>query len=133
FKLNRVFIFLVTLHLCTKLMQGVYTHSTFTNSWENLTLNNSVLNSRSESELTSHTGNVLVVISDRKLPEFDGSNNFTHYTADVVSYSDEYPRHAIMSGRSSNASEYGYGGANAQEKVDELKGAGNHYTAEYWE
>ena len=38
-----------------------------------------------------------------------------------------------MPGRSFNESEYRYGAANGQEKVDEISGSGNHYTAEYWE
>jgi hypothetical protein len=33
-----------------------------------------------------------------------------------------YPYHSIMPGRRFNSSEYRYGGANGQEKVDEIKG-----------
>jgi len=75
----------------------------------------------------NHLGNVLAVASDRKIPEFDGSNNFTHYTADVVSYSDYYPFGMQMPGRSANTSEYRYG-AGGMEKDDEIKGEGNSYT-----
>jgi hypothetical protein len=38
-----------------------------------------------------------------------------------------------MPGRSYNANSYRYGGAGGQEKVDEISGVGNHYTAAYWE
>ncbi|PHR44306.1 MAG: hypothetical protein COA32_14935 [Fluviicola sp.] len=38
-----------------------------------------------------------------------------------------------MPGRTGNSSEYRYGAANGQEKVDEISGEGNHYTAEFWE
>ncbi len=84
-------------------------------------------------ELSNHLGNVLATVTDRKLPEFDATESLAYYKPDVVSYSDYYPGHALMPGRSSNTSEYRYGGVNGQEKVNELKGAGNHYTAEYWE
>jgi hypothetical protein len=48
----------------------------------------------------------------------------------VVNY---YPFHSPMPGRSYNSTEYRYGGANGQEKDDEISGAGNSYTAEYWQ
>ncbi|TBN11950.1 DUF6443 domain-containing protein, partial [Hyunsoonleella pacifica] len=40
-------------------------------------------------ELSNHLGNVLTVISDRKL--VDDPLNFTNFTADVLSYNDYYP------------------------------------------
>lgn len=39
----------------------------------------------------------------------------------------------LLPGRHSNESIYRYGAANGQEKVDEISGSGNHYTAPYWE
>src|SRR5690606_20889566 len=56
-----------------------------------------------------------------------------YYKPDVVSYSDYFPGHGLLNGRNGNSDEYRYGGANGQEKVDEISGLGNHYTAEYWE
>ncbi len=46
---------------------------------------------------------------------------------------DYYTGGMIMPGRSGNETEYRYGAANGQEKVDEIAGSGNHYTAQYWE
>jgi len=45
---------------------------------------------------------------------------------------DYYPFGLAMDGRTEQDSSYRYG-FNAQEKVDEIKGPGNHYTAEFWE
>ncbi|PKR79463.1 hypothetical protein CW751_14975, partial [Brumimicrobium salinarum] len=52
---------------------------------------------------------------------------------DVVSYSDYYPFGMQMPGRNGQTDAYRYGAANGQEKVDEISGEGNHYTAEFWE
>jgi RHS repeat-associated protein len=67
-------------------------------------------------ELTGHTGNVLAVVSDKKL-----ANN----EPDIVSASDFYPFGMQMSGRNykSDVYRYGFGG---HEKDDEVKGNGNH-------
>jgi hypothetical protein len=46
---------------------------------------------------------------------------------------DYYTGGSIMPGRSYVAGDYRYGGANGQERVDEIKGYGNHYTAKFWE
>jgi hypothetical protein len=53
--------------------------------------------------------------------------------ADVLLTYDYYPYHSIMPGRNFNSTEYRYGGANGQEKDDEISGAGNSYTAMYWQ
>jgi RHS repeat-associated protein len=84
-------------------------------------------------ELTSHLGNVHTVVADRKIPIQAGSSGIVdYYTADVVSVSDFYPFGSVQPGRSYNSTEYRYG-YNTQEKVDEISGSGNHYTAPYWE
>ncbi len=85
-------------------------------------------------ELTDHLENVLVTVSDRKLA-VDANTNGTvdYYLADVISYNDYYPGHALMPGRHGNTAAYRYGGAGGQEKTDEISGEGNHYTAEFWE
>src|SRR5690554_7017018 len=41
-------------------------------------------------EMSNHLGNVLEVVSDRKLPVNDGNGNIDFFLADVVSYSDYY-------------------------------------------
>jgi hypothetical protein len=55
-------------------------------------------------ELTSHLGNVLAVISDRKLA-VDANNNDTtdYYTADVQSRQMYFPFGMLMPGRSYNS------------------------------
>ncbi|MCC5918841.1 MAG: hypothetical protein JJU02_16090, partial [Cryomorphaceae bacterium] len=55
-----------------------------------------------------------------------------YYTADVIKVTDYYPFGWGMPGRRYNQGDYRYG-FNTQEKVDEVKGSGNHYTAEFWE
>ena len=48
-------------------------------------------------------------------------------------YKDYHTGGSQMPGRSFNPNSYRYGAADGQEKVDEVSGTGNHYTAEYWE
>jgi len=78
-------------------------------------------------QLENHLGNVLAVVSDKKIRNNDGT-----YSADVVSASDYFPFGAQMPARSTNSSSYRYG-YNTQEKTDEISGTGNHYTALFWE
>ena len=80
-------------------------------------------------ELSNHLGNVLATITDRKV----WNNTDGVYEPVVTMYADYYAGGMIMPGRSFNESEYRYGAANGQEKVDEIAGSGNHYTAQYWE
>jgi len=51
-------------------------------------------------ELSNHLGNVLEVITDRKVEWYENSS--WNYTADVVSYSDYYPYGMLMSGDCEN-------------------------------
>jgi RHS repeat-associated protein len=69
-------------------------------------------------ELSNHLGNVLSVVSDRKL--VSGSI----LMPDVLSYSDYYPFGMQVLTRHGNTNEYRYG-FQGQEKDDELKGEGN--------
>ncbi len=82
-------------------------------------------------ELANHLGNVLTVISDRKMATVDNGVN-VYYHAEIISYSDYYPFGAPMSqgdtDRTWSVEEYRFG-FNTQEKVDEVSGAGNHNTA----
>ncbi|MCH2229647.1 MAG: hypothetical protein MK105_04820 [Crocinitomicaceae bacterium] len=97
-------------------------------------------------ELSNHLGNVLEVISDRKigydLGVYDGpfgnllSSNldaeFDVYTADVISYSDYYPYGMLLPGRHGQAEsgDYRYG-FQGQEMDDEIKGEGNSVNYKY--
>jgi RHS repeat-associated protein len=78
-------------------------------------------------ELANHLGNVLAVVTDRKVPfTVDG---VLVYSADVVSYSDYSPYGVELDGRhGSSGYRYGFQG---QEKDDEVKGEGNSWNYKY--
>jgi RHS repeat-associated protein len=81
-------------------------------------------------ELANHLGNVLEVISDKKLCSAGGG-----YEADVVSAQDYYPFGSPMPERSYtliSMDKYRFG-FNGQEKENEIAGIGNSYSAEFWE
>ncbi|MGY6562856.1 MAG: hypothetical protein ACXITV_12210 [Luteibaculaceae bacterium] len=79
-------------------------------------------------ELSNHLGNVLTTISDKK-----GYNlQSDYYVAEILSAQDYYPGGMLQPGRQYNPDSYRYG-AGTQEMVNEVKGVGNHYTAQYWE
>ncbi len=76
-------------------------------------------------ELKNHLGNVLSVVSDRKLGvDPDTDNDFDYYTADIKSYSDYYPFGSVMPGRNSNSTDYRFG-FNGMEEDNEVKGDNN--------
>lgn len=79
-------------------------------------------------ELANHLGNVLNVVTDRKLPITDGqpTPKISYYTADVNSYSDYYAFGQLLPNRHGNDNQYRYG-FNGFEKDDEVKGEGNSY------
>lgn len=82
-------------------------------------------------ELSNHLGNVLTVITDRKIP-VDANNDFItdYYLPDVISSTDYYAFGQSMPGRTFNRNAYP-AGMNGQLKDDEIfTGA---YTAEFWE
>ncbi len=78
-------------------------------------------------ELANHLGNVLTVISDRKIATVDNGVN-VYYHAEIISYSDYYPFGAPMSqgttDRTWSVEEYRFG-FNGKENDNEIKGAGN--------
>ena len=78
-------------------------------------------------EFSNHLGNVLVTLSDNKVPQTDGT-----YKAIVLSASDYYPFGMAMKERTFSNENYRYG-FNGQEQSDELDENGNSYTAEYWQ
>jgi len=80
-------------------------------------------------------GNVRATVTDRKIASFEDPGTdwtITGFTADITSAQDYYPFGWTMPGRQYNSDSYRYG-YNTQEKVDEIKGSGNHLTAKYWE
>ncbi len=76
-------------------------------------------------ELSTHLGNVLVVISDKRIT-LCTSSVVSGYEADVISASDYYPFGMLMSERSFSSPAYRYG-FNGKEKTDEINGEGNDY------
>jgi RHS repeat-associated protein len=76
-------------------------------------------------ELTNHLGNVLAVITDKKVA-ICSTEVFSYWKAELVSATDYSPFGSPMPGRTYQASEYRFA-FNGMEKVDEAKGAGNSY------
>ncbi|RKN76824.1 RHS repeat domain-containing protein [Ulvibacterium marinum] len=70
-------------------------------------------------ELSNHLGNVLSVVTDRKITNGDGS-----FAPDVVAYNDYYPFGQLLPNRHANTSDYRYG-FQGQELDNEIKGEGN--------
>jgi RHS repeat-associated protein len=77
-------------------------------------------------ELSNHLGNVLVTVSDKKIPEGTVNNPITGYVADVTSSSDYYRFGMQMGNRNFSSPSYRYG-FNGMEKDDEWQGQGNSY------
>jgi RHS repeat-associated protein len=82
-----------------------------------------ILLGKKQYELSNHLGNVLAVVSDKKI--YDATSG---WAAQVLTAQDYYPFGMTMGGRSFTPEGYKYG-FNGQEKDVEL-GA---YTAEFWE
>ena len=70
-------------------------------------------------ELTNHLGNVLTVVSDRKVAVEDGLGTISHYVADIKSAQDYYPFGMLMPGRNFAGSDKYRFGFNGKEKDDE--------------
>ncbi len=82
-------------------------------------------------ELSNHLGNVLSVISDKKIAWQDGTTAFVdHYDPDVVSMTDYYPFGSYMPDRNASSGEYRFGFQN-QEVDSEIKGEGNSVYFKY--
>lgn len=82
-------------------------------------------------ELNDHLGNVLATLSDLRIP-FTSGSTIGYYMPDVASAQTYYPFGMVQPGRVYNTGSYRYG-FQTQERAEEVAGAGNHYTAEYWE
>ena len=77
-------------------------------------------------ELSNHLGNVLTVISDKKIPHSASGVTIDGYYADLQSATDYYAFGAPLYGRNYNSPDYRYG-FNGKEKDDETYGGGNEY------
>ncbi|MEP0266068.1 RHS repeat-associated core domain-containing protein [Dokdonia sp.] len=81
-------------------------------------------------ELSNHLGNVLSVVSDKKIPILASNGSLTHFTPDVKAYNDYYPFGMLLPGRHANTSDYRYG-FQGQELDNEIKGEGNSLNYKY--
>jgi hypothetical protein len=86
-------------------------------------------------ELSNHLGNVMVVVTDKKIGVSTTSptTDAEYYLAEVLSSQDYYSFGALMPLRNFNSTGYKYGANSGNEKDDEIYGSGNSYSAEYWE
>ncbi|UUC47428.1 thrombospondin type 3 repeat-containing protein [Flavobacterium cerinum] len=75
-------------------------------------------------ELSNHLGNVLSVVTDRKLLGRYGRGVLL--IPDVIAYNDYYPFGMLVPNRHESTEDYRYG-FNGKEDDDELKGEGNSY------
>jgi len=80
-------------------------------------------------ELSNHLGNVLSVVSDKKIPNFTGSS-LNYFNADIIAYNDYYPFGMLLPGRHANTSDYRYG-FQGQELDNEIKGERNSINYKY--
>jgi RHS repeat-associated protein len=80
-------------------------------------------------ELGSHTGDVLAVVSDRRLPA-PPAGGTAAAVADLRHAEDYYPFGMPMPGRAMAGAGYRYG-FQGMERDDDLKGRGNSYTTEF--
>jgi len=84
-------------------------------------------------ELTNHLGNVLLTVSDRKLPVADSPNMcVSYFKADVWNAQDYYPYGSIMPGRYYEASTYRFG-YQGSENDNEIVGKNDLYTTQFRE
>jgi hypothetical protein len=86
-------------------------------------------------EEVNHLGNVLVTVSDKKIPVLTaaGSSSISFYNADIITATDFYPFGMAQPNRkfAQGTSKYKYGGIDGQEKETDLND--NITTAMYWE
>jgi RHS repeat-associated protein len=92
--------------------------------------------------MSVHLLNVDPDLGYRLVIEFDPQNNFSFYPSYVkikqlkydIKLFEGYGTKIVNRGTYQTAENTGYRyGFNGQERTDELKGAGNHYTAQFWE
>jgi RHS repeat-associated protein len=80
-------------------------------------------------DISKNYESVLTVVGKYPTIENLRVGNFLATKKGCVNY---FPFGSVMPGRNFNQTEYSYGWQ-GQLKVDEIAGAGNHYTAEFWE
>ncbi|MGN6293130.1 MAG: LamG-like jellyroll fold domain-containing protein [Chitinophagaceae bacterium] len=90
-------------------------------------LYDSVLLGSRQYELTNHLGNVLAVVSDKKVGN-DSSGVVNYYLAEVLSQGDYYPFGMGMVGRKFRVGDLYRYGFNGMEQDPETKGDGNSYS-----
>lgn len=73
-------------------------------------------------ELSNHLGNVLVVVSDKKIA--DNTIAVTKFNPDVLSFSDYYPFGQLVPNRHGSSESYRYG-FNGKQNDNEIMGEGN--------
>jgi hypothetical protein len=85
-------------------------------------------------ELSNHLGNVLTVITDKKIPveNINITGEVDYFIVEILSATDYSPFGVTLKEREFTSEKYRFG-FNTQEKVNEIAGEGNHYTAEFWE
>lgn len=82
--------------------------------------------------LENHLGNILAVVTDKKLPVDDGNGNVDYYLPHVIS-SQDYSAFGVLLEDRNFGSEKLRLGFQGQEKDDEVSGSGNSYTADNWQ
>jgi uncharacterized protein (TIGR02594 family) len=89
---------------------------------------------KTQYELSNHLGNVLTVITDKKqaVESTTTTGTVDYFVVEILSASDYSPFGVLLQNREFTSAKYSYGWG-SHEKVDEISGAGNHYTAEFWE
>ena len=83
----------------------------------------------------NHLGNVLVTISDRKIPHESTTGIIDYYTADIMSAQDYYPFGQEMPGRnfSSNTYKFGFNGKLKDDEIAGVTGADYDYGARMYD
>ncbi len=105
---------------------GIYSPAWFTN---NKNMRNLGLKSY---ELSNHLGNVLVTVTDKKI--YSAGLMGVEFDPEITSIMDYYPFGSQILTRSWSAINTGYRfGFNGQEEDNEISGAGNSFTAEFWQ
>ncbi|MCD9567117.1 RHS repeat domain-containing protein [Tenacibaculum maritimum] len=89
-------------------------------------------------ELANHLGNVINIVSDRKIIDDKGANLYDtpsgktnlSFNPEIIGYNDYYPFGMLVPNRHGQADSYSYG-FQGQEKDDEIKGEGNSINYKY--
>ncbi len=102
-----------------QVVSNSYSNNTIT---ETLTSNFCTEKVRRQSELANHLGNVLVTVSDRKLPHETSTGIIDYYMADITSSQDYYAFGQEMPGRNFSSNTYKFG-FNGKENDNEVYGS----------